>query len=436
MTRRSALTLLLSATPLARAWAAPGAEPGANGARPRPTDAADEPAVPISFETFATRFAWGVNMPGLQYERPDPSKAQLDGAPIRPLDWKWDYLASKGIRLVRLPFLWEHTQPRLFGPLGLEMDGYGSNRRDPDRNSLQMIKSQVAKAEARGIKVVLECKNYGARAVPDAAGSMAARTGYGRGGKYAIGSPEVPHEAFADFWHKMAAEFASDPTVIGFDIMNEPTKMVAGETWDTIPDGGRVWTQAARQAIRAIREAGAPQWIIVEGYSYATTGYWDRANPDLHTLKDADAMERLAFSPHLYFDANHSGTYKEAEARAPRSLDDDRSRMTRNVAVFKTWMDAHGFRHAFVGETGAPNTPDWQDIQEQFLLICRDNGWPVTLWGMWPRGEGNANVNDLTPIGGTKGVGGTETIAMETLGRLAAASAASGSPTVLPPRQP
>jgi endoglucanase len=358
---------------------------------------------------------WGVNISGTQYERGDPAEAQLDGAPIRPLDWKWDYVESKGVKIVRLPFSWENTQPSLFGTLGMEMGGYSSNVGSPDLNSLQMLKSQIAKAAARGISIVLECKNYGARAVPDGNGSMAARTGYGLDGKYAIGSPEVPVTAFADFWGKMAAEFRKNPTVAGFDIMNEPTNMAPGETYDNCAQNGHLWATAAQAAITSIRDAGSRQRIIVEGYRFSSAERWADFNPTIHLLHDP--LDGISFSPHLYFDSNHSGRYLGAEAAEPSNFNASLTRMHSDMDAFLAWKNQYGFQ-AFVGETGAPNTAEWQEIQRQFLFKCRDNDIPVTLWGVWPVGDGPQNINDLTPIGGTMGVGGVDTIAMQTLAQL------------------
>lgn len=63
----------------------------------------------------------------------------------------YNYFAGKGFSTVRLPFIWERAQPTLLGAL--------------DPTYMAIIDGEIAKANAAGLRVILDMHNYGRRYV-------------------------------------------------------------------------------------------------------------------------------------------------------------------------------------------------------------------------------------------------------------------------------
>src|SRR5205814_466607 len=72
----------------------------------------------------------------------------------------------------------------------------------------------------------------------------------------------VAQSAFADFWSRLAAHFASNARVV-FGVMNEPNSMST-----------ELWLADANAAIAAIRQAGATQLILVPGNAWTGAHSW------------------------------------------------------------------------------------------------------------------------------------------------------------------
>src|SRR5437763_16490513 len=83
-----------------------------------------------------------------------------------------DYSASKGLSVIRLPFLWERLQRAEYGSL--------------DATELGRLDDVVNYATGNGLKIEIEPHDYG----------------YCFGAL--IGSVQTPSSAFADFWGKLA----------------------------------------------------------------------------------------------------------------------------------------------------------------------------------------------------------------------------------------
>ena len=185
---------------------------------------------------------------------------------IYPTHAEIDYYASKGLDVIRLPFLWERLQRTELGPL--------------DDAELARLDDIVNYATGKGLKIEIEPHNYG----------------YGFGAL--IGSAQTPNSSFADLWGKLAVHYKSNPDVI-FGLMNEPHDQSA-----------TVWLSSANAAIAAIRSAGAMQEILVPG------SYWDGAwtwtttdNAAVVGTGIQDPAHNFAFEVHQYLDADGSGRH-------------------------------------------------------------------------------------------------------------------------------
>ncbi|MFB9308037.1 hypothetical protein BJY17_002493 [Agromyces hippuratus] len=96
--------------------------------------------------------------------------------------------------------------------------------------------------------------------------------------------------AFAETWGRLAAEFADEPMVAGFDLINEPG---FGETAPvtTSHQLGRLYDRA----IDEIREAGAPQIVFFE-----PSILWSGLGFDTGPTPGFTSDDNIVFSPHLY----------------------------------------------------------------------------------------------------------------------------------------
>jgi aryl-phospho-beta-D-glucosidase BglC (GH1 family) len=205
----------------------------------------------------------GVNLSGAEY---NPGSTLEGTNYVYPSDAEIDYYASKGMNVIRLPFLLERVEPVAGGPLSTTELGY--------------IDQVVAYAATKGIDVILDPHDYGYE--------------YGT----VIGTTSASNTTFANFWGELAAHFASTPNVM-FGLMNEPNAVTPTQ-----------WLASANAAIAAIRAAGATsQQILVPGTYWDTASSWvSSGNAQVLGSGIVDPSHNFAFEVHQYLDAGQSGT--------------------------------------------------------------------------------------------------------------------------------
>ncbi len=247
---------------------------------------------------MASPLLLGVNLAGAEFGSNVPGVFGTDYT--YPTHAEIDYYASKGLGVIRLPFLWERMQRTEFGAL--------------DATELGRLTDVVNYATGKGLKIEIEPHDYG----------------YGFGAL--IGSAQTPNSAFADFWSKLAQHFEANPNVI-FGLMNEPHDQSASD-----------WLGSANAAIAAIRGAGAvSQEILVPG------SYWDGAWTWTSTDNAAvvgtgvqDPAHNFAFEVHQYLDSDGSGTHPGAVSATIG---------VERLTAITQWAEATG-NHLFLGEVG------------------------------------------------------------------------------------
>lgn len=195
----------------------------------------------------------------------------------------FDYLASKGIGLVRIPFRWERLQPLL----GEELD--------PEE--LGRLRDVVSRAASARLGVVLDMHNYGAFYLHEG----------DQGVRCPIGSERCPIDRFVDVWARISAAFADNDDVVAYGLMNEPIGLPS----DGGLSEGEVWHAASQQALSAIREQGDDKTIMVSGYFWAGVQHWVRWNPE-PWIDDPEG--RFLYEAHHYFDRDGSGRYEHSYA--------------------------------------------------------------------------------------------------------------------------
>src|SRR4051812_21429354 len=87
----------------------------------------------------------GINLAGAEFGNWNTSNKE-------EVHWRWprrqeyEYLASRGHKLIRLPYLWERLQPDL--------------TKGCDRNQLQKLDQAIIWASTYGLKVMIDLHNY------------------------------------------------------------------------------------------------------------------------------------------------------------------------------------------------------------------------------------------------------------------------------------
>jgi hypothetical protein len=229
----------------------------------------------------------GVNVAGGEFGAPGPldatssfsnvNRGVYDQAYHYDLAPSFGYLASRGISLVRLPIRWERVQPSLGGPL--------------DAGEVQRIGAAVSRAQAAGLRVVLDVHNYGAYWLFDGV----------QGVRRPIGSPSVTIAHFATLWRLLSGSFAGHTGVTGYGLMNEPVGMA----------GAGQWEQASQAAVTAIRQNADAKLILVPGYNWSGAQQWTSQHPAAWIT---DPFDNVRYEAHHYFDRDNSGAYLHSYA--------------------------------------------------------------------------------------------------------------------------
>eukprot|EP00040_Diaphanoeca_grandis_P022799 m.123178 g.123178 ORF g.123178 m.123178 type:complete len:744 (+) comp28970_c2_seq1:134-2365(+) len=313
----------------------------------------------------------GINLSGLEEGSKIPGRANYDYAV--PSAAEWEYFASRGIKLVRLPFRWERIQPNVSGAL--------------DPGYLALVKTQLQMAANNSMSVVLDCHNFG--------------KAYG----HQLNNGTLTPAQFGDLWSRLATEFVGVQSIIGYDIMNEPNHMPTTTAWP----------EAAQVAINAIRKVDTTTPLYIEGNNWSGAQNWSENNPTLHTLTDKLCTNKrfvqtqqqqgcIVWSSHCYLDRDSSGTHfnwtAEVEAGVTVNTGTDR------LKDFASWLQQHKFTHAHIGELGAGrDNVGWLESLNNSMTLMAQQNWELTYWsaGPWFSGGYPYDVDAQTVVvNGTK----------------------------------
>jgi len=333
--------------------------------------------------TSATQW-YGVNLSGMEFaDHTTPGIYDKDYT--MPTAQEVAYYAGKGLRLIRLPLLWERMQDGLYGPL--------------DAANIARVDSLLNAAAANNAEVLLDIHNYG-QYVANGSGSL-------------VGSAQVPSSAFVDLWGKLAAHFAGRPGLYGYDLMNEPRESS--------------WPQDAQAALNVIRQSDRTSAVVVEAYV--------GCNPPSFTV--ADPANNLVYSEHCYFDGNNSGTYPvpyDQQSNASPTIGVAR------VTPFITWLRANHAR-GLLGEFGIPNADganpsdndrEWLTVLDNFLTTLKSSSDVIVgatywaggpWWGGYPLATEPGNIGQTTP---------QDAIQMSVLGKYTTTTSAAATMTASP----
>lgn len=284
---------------------------------------------------------------------------EVDGGQ-RTSDSGLSYLEGRGVDLIRVDFRWERLQPQLGGPF--------------NDAEVRRITAMLDAAERLGLQVILDCHNYGHYKTPDSPGLSSPQGGW------PIGHEAVSYESFADLWRRIAIQWGDHPAVWGWELMNEPVAMDGpGKT-----SGVARWqaaSQAAVDAIRAVKPAEGQKAVLVAGYEWSKVGEWDVNGVPWITDSLGD-RDRLVYVGHHYWDADQDSNYGEdTPAGISGSVEAHVDVVVAELREFTSWLTEHGVRGA-VTEVGWPadDTGGWNSVAEAWFTEADAFDLHVIVW--------------------------------------------------------
>jgi hypothetical protein len=260
---------------------------------PDGVDSANTQAVVAEAHPTTASYKRGVNVSGAEFGAPfsldrtsgfsNKNPGRYDRAYHYNGRATFDYLASRGVKLIRLQFRWERIQPTLGRPL--------------NGTELRRLEGAVQRATDAGLEVILDVHNFGDYYIERK----------GRGVRFPIGSDRLPIGRFADLWRRLSRTFEGMPGIVGYGLMNEPAGMprVGGLS------PAKVWEKASQKALDAIRSNGDERLVLVQGYAWAGAQRWPENHPSSWI---DDPAENFRYEAHHYWDRNNSGAYVHSYA--------------------------------------------------------------------------------------------------------------------------
>ena len=191
------------------------------------------------------------------------------------------FLASRGVRVIRLPFRWERIQPQLRSPLYLP--------------EVERLKNEVGLASKEGLRVVLDLHNFGGYYLYN--GTL--------GERLSLGTDKLTEADFVDVWQRLSAEFAGNTTILAYGLMDEPVNMGAG----LMSTPAKEWQFLSQLALTGIRSRGDSTTILVSGYFYSAAYIWTQYHPQPWIV---DPANNFRYEAHHYWDSSHAGHYKQS----------------------------------------------------------------------------------------------------------------------------
>jgi endoglucanase len=241
-----------------------------------------------------------------------------------------------GMKVVRLPLLWERVQHKPFGTL----------------NALEMRRvDDLLKAMAPFAIIIIDIHNFGDR-------DGVRLDQRPRGG-----------EELADLWTQLARRYKGKPAV-AFGIMNEPHGMSA-----------RAWRTIADRTMAAIRAEGAGNLVLVPGTSWSGAHSWTHggaASNEAAFNDFADPANNVLIEMHQYLDSDSSGTHNDCVS--PQIA-------AQRIEAATSWLRKKRFG-GFLGEFGSPSDPACLASLNALLAMMERNrdvwrGWTYWSAGPW-----------------------------------------------------
>jgi hypothetical protein len=197
------------------------------------------------------------------------------------------FVASLGIKTVRLPFRWESIQPVRRAALE---PGY-----------LAKYQAAVAACDDVGMKVIVDLHNFASYVEGTSTAPIVRRLGDGN----------LTTDDLTDVWGRLSAVFRGDPRVYAYELMNEPYAM---------PGGAPAWQDASQALVSSLRAAGDMSLLLVSGYDYQAASRWVVNHPASWIT---DPIDRFLYCAHAYWSTDPTG---DAAYTLPWAIEISRAR--------------------------------------------------------------------------------------------------------------
>lgn len=311
-----------------------------------------------------------VRLAGVNWFGGETTRMAPDGLFTRNWQDMMDQMEELGFNTIRMPFSNDMLRP---GASPSDIN-YAVNPDLAGLTALEVFDKIVDYAGELGMRIILDNHR-------NAAGDGAS----GNGLWYGEGYTEA--EWIAD-WEMLAARYADNPTVVGFDLSNEPHSASWGDG-----NAATDWRLGAEKAIDAIHDINPNVLVLVEGIG---GDYWWGGN--LKGVADApirlDQSDKLVYSPHAYPNSIYQQPWF-SDPDFPDNLPD----------VWDTnwgYIAREGIAPVLVGEFGS-RLADAKDVpwMEAFVPYLNEIGANWTYWSWNPNSGDTGGILDddwRTPI--------------------------------------
>ena len=282
-----------------------------------------------------------VRITGINWYGFETSRAVAGGLTFQDYQSILQTIKKLGYNTVRIPFSNQMVEfPSYPGNINFSN---GMNSDLSGLNSLQILDKIVSYAGTVGLKVILD--NHRSEA-----GDSAEDNGIWFTGSY-------PESAWIADWAMLANRYLNNPTVIGFDLRNEPHNATSGGAcWDC--GGANDWHLAAQRAGNAVLGVNPKLLIFVEGTdTYNGDYYWWGGNLQGVTKNPVvlAVANQLVYSAHDYGPSVYGEPWFNGST-TPASL---------NAVWTSHWgfIAKNNIAPVWLGEFGTPN--DAASVQSQ-----------------------------------------------------------------------
>jgi endoglucanase len=274
--------------------------------------------------------------------------------PVNEPQSSYTYLASRGLKIVRLQISWGSLQSALAGPL--------------NASYLADIQTEVNRIHTAGMATVLDLHSSGRW--PNDTGSP-----YVWGG---AGGNNITEEQAADIWIKLSNTFKNDPGVIAYDLANEPYEQQSGTSTTLTTAIVHTYQQ---YIVSAIRNNGDSKLLWIEGGNdYSGASDWETDNGATPWISDPD--NNIMYSAHDYPPSSNGGTWSNTTFE---TSDSSWTNDLTGSTGFVTWLNANHVRGS-LGEIGVPaaatgtNQQEWNNVLNEMYTIADSNNLWVTYF--------------------------------------------------------
>ncbi len=336
-----------------------------------------------------------VRMAGINWYGFETGTAVANGLTAQDYKTILNTVKSLGYNTIRLPFSNQVVETPSYPNISYSNSSGAINTDLQGLNSLQIMDKMVAYAGTIGLKIILD--NHRSEA-----GNSAEASGLWFTSSY-------PESAWINDWIALANRYLNNPTVVGFDLRNEPHNAFSGGScWSC--GGTNDWHLAAQRAGNAVLGVNPKLLIFVEGVDAYTSSdfYWWGGNLEGVSSSPVtlSVANQLVYSAHDYGPAVYGQTWFSGSTTAA-SLDSVWTTHWGYVAkrgIAPVWLGEFGTPNdaASVQNTAAGSEGEWFQSLVSYLAADTTLNW--TYWAL--NGEDQLALldsnYDATPVNSTK----------------------------------